>query len=127
MTKRQSPTPGQPVKQPMPIPLKLALFGADTGARLVQERLFVLDTDRSELRFDPMAGEARPDAQLFQLLSDLLQQVTHAHASFRRLDPLSIPRRRLCPAPGRRGPPAVFPICSVKFPGSGLEGRVELC
>src|SRR3982751_5730722 len=28
------PTPGQPVKKPMPIPLSLALFGAESGKKL---------------------------------------------------------------------------------------------
>ena len=36
------PTPGQPDKQPMPIPLRLALFGAETGAKHA-ERLVLLD------------------------------------------------------------------------------------
>jgi aminopeptidase N len=41
------PTPGQPVKQPMPIPLKLALFARD-GAKL-DDRLFVLDQAEAEV------------------------------------------------------------------------------
>jgi aminopeptidase N len=41
------PTPGQPVKQPMPIPLKLALFAPD-GAKL-DDRLFVLDRAEAEV------------------------------------------------------------------------------
>ncbi len=48
------PTPGQPDKAPMPIPLRLALFGEDgvsTG-----ERLVVLDELRRELVFDGLAG-----------------------------------------------------------------------
>jgi aminopeptidase N len=36
------PTPGQPVKQPLPIPLRLALFGAESGAKLA-DRLVLLD------------------------------------------------------------------------------------
>jgi aminopeptidase N len=42
------PTPGQKSKQPMPIPLKLALFGAKTGAKH-DDRLFILDGEREEL------------------------------------------------------------------------------
>jgi aminopeptidase N len=42
------PTPGQKSKQPMPIPLKLALFGAKTGAKH-DDRLFILDGAREEL------------------------------------------------------------------------------
>jgi aminopeptidase N len=45
------PTPGQPVKQPMPIPLRLALFGSGTGARQGEERLVVLDKEKAEIRF----------------------------------------------------------------------------
>ena len=41
------PTPGQPVKQPMPIPLKLALFGE--GGSKLDERLVVLDRAEAEV------------------------------------------------------------------------------
>ena len=43
-------TPGQPVKQPMPLPLRLALF--DESGTKREEQLFVLDEARAELRFD---------------------------------------------------------------------------
>src|SRR5204862_14782 len=36
------PTPGQPVKQPLPIPLRLALFGAESGTKHA-DRLVLLD------------------------------------------------------------------------------------
>ena len=42
------PTPGQPAKQPVPIPLKLALFGAETGAKQ-DDRLVLLDEAAQEL------------------------------------------------------------------------------
>jgi aminopeptidase N len=44
LTLRQEvpPTPGQPAKQPMPIPLELALFGEASGRKL-EERLVLLD------------------------------------------------------------------------------------
>ncbi len=42
------PTPGQKAKKPVPIPLKLALFGARTGAKH-DDRLFILDGAREEL------------------------------------------------------------------------------
>ncbi|HEX8365735.1 MAG TPA: aminopeptidase N [Allosphingosinicella sp.] len=45
------PTPGQPVKQPMPIPLRLALFGEASGAKL-EERLVLLDEEAAEIVFD---------------------------------------------------------------------------
>jgi aminopeptidase N len=44
------PTPGQPNKQPMPIPLRLALFGGETGAKLGDEQLYVLEESTAELR-----------------------------------------------------------------------------
>jgi aminopeptidase N len=44
------PTPGQAVKSPMPIPLSLALFGAESG-RKIEERLVVLDKAADEVRF----------------------------------------------------------------------------
>jgi aminopeptidase N len=42
------PTPGQKAKQPVPIPLKLALFGARTGEKH-DDRLFMLDGATEEL------------------------------------------------------------------------------
>jgi aminopeptidase N len=44
-------TPGQPVKHPMPLPLKLALFDRATGAHR-GETLYVLEAAREELRFE---------------------------------------------------------------------------
>jgi aminopeptidase N len=45
------PTPGQKVKAPVPIPLKLALFGAESGAKL-DDRLVLLDRAAQELVID---------------------------------------------------------------------------
>ena len=45
-------TPGQSVKQPMPIPLKTALIGEQTGSEIAAERLIVLDEARQSIRFD---------------------------------------------------------------------------
>ncbi|HEV2867444.1 MAG TPA: aminopeptidase N, partial [Allosphingosinicella sp.] len=45
------PTPGQPDKAPMPIPLKMALLDAETGA-LSAERLVVLDQAQAAIRFE---------------------------------------------------------------------------
>ncbi len=50
------PTPGQPDKQPMPIPLKIALFDSRTGTHS-GERLLILDRAEQEVRFE---GFARP-------------------------------------------------------------------
>ncbi|MGQ0590027.1 MAG: aminopeptidase N [Sphingosinicella sp.] len=44
-------TPGQPVKQPMTIPLKLALLNGETGAA-AGERLFLFDRSEAEVPFD---------------------------------------------------------------------------
>jgi aminopeptidase N len=44
-------TPGQPVKQPMPIPLRVALFGERSGDKLV-EQLVLLDETTAELALD---------------------------------------------------------------------------
>jgi aminopeptidase N len=45
------PTPGQPVKRPMPIPLKAALFGEATGEKYA-DRLLLLEQDAMEVVFD---------------------------------------------------------------------------
>ncbi|WP_119036383.1 aminopeptidase N [Hephaestia caeni] len=48
-------TPGQPAKQAMVLPLKLRLFGADTGRPLTDERLVLLDSPTKEIAFDGLA------------------------------------------------------------------------
>ncbi|WP_170002228.1 aminopeptidase N [Pseudopontixanthobacter vadosimaris] len=50
------PTPGQPAKHPMPIPLKIALFDRATGTH-DGERLVMLDKAEMELTFE---GSAQP-------------------------------------------------------------------
>ena len=49
------PTPGQPDKQPMPLPLRIALFGADTGTAIAPERVHVLKGAADEILFDGVA------------------------------------------------------------------------
>jgi aminopeptidase N len=49
------PTPGQAVKQPMPIPLKTALIGEQSGSEIVAERLIVLDQPMQSVRFDDIS------------------------------------------------------------------------
>jgi aminopeptidase N len=44
------PTPGQPAKKPMPIPLRIALFGRD-GREKIAEKLILLDKPRDEAEF----------------------------------------------------------------------------
>jgi aminopeptidase N len=47
-----APTPGQPVKAPMPIPLRTALIGEDSGAEVAPEELIVLGEPRQSVRFE---------------------------------------------------------------------------
>ncbi len=49
------PTPGQPVKLPMPIPLRTALVGAESGAEIAPERLILLDSSEQRIHFDDVA------------------------------------------------------------------------
>jgi aminopeptidase N len=46
------PTPGQPIKQSMPIPLKTALIGDSSGTEVAAERLIILDQPSQSIRFD---------------------------------------------------------------------------
>ena len=55
LAQRVDPTPGQPDKQPMPIPLKTALIGADSGGEVAPERLILLDQAEQSIRFDDVA------------------------------------------------------------------------
>ncbi|WP_370190436.1 aminopeptidase N [Qipengyuania sp.] len=54
LTQTVPPTPGQPEKEPMPIPLKLALFDRASGKHRGEE-LVVLDEDSAEFAFDGFA------------------------------------------------------------------------
>ncbi|MEP6982693.1 MAG: aminopeptidase N [Sphingomicrobium sp.] len=58
LEQHEDPTPGQPVKQPMPIPLKTALIGEETGEEICPERLIVLDQRHQSIRFDNVAEPA---------------------------------------------------------------------
>jgi aminopeptidase N len=51
------PTPGQPVKKPMAIPLKTALIGENSGAGVAPERLIMLEEAEQTVEFDDV-GEA---------------------------------------------------------------------
>jgi aminopeptidase N len=46
------PTPGQPVKRPMPIPLRTALVGEESGHEICPEQLIVLDQQQQSVTFD---------------------------------------------------------------------------
>ncbi len=54
LTQHTDPTPGEPDKQPMPIPLRLALFDRDSGTHS-GEKLVVFDTPEAEFTFDGLA------------------------------------------------------------------------
>ena len=45
-------TPGQPDKAPMPLPVRIALFGEHSGAAIVPEQLVVLDDAATEIVFE---------------------------------------------------------------------------
>ncbi len=91
------PTPGQPVKQPMVIPLRLGLFDRETGKHH-GEQLVKLDKPQVELRFDGFAtrpvlsinrGFSAPvaiDAGLVQ--SDLVFLAAHDDDPFARYEAL---------------------------------------
>lgn len=46
------PTPGQPAKQPMVLPLRLKLFGADSGKAITDEQLVLLKDAEAEVAFE---------------------------------------------------------------------------
>ena len=52
LEQHEDPTPGQPVKQPMPIPLRTALIGEQSGAEICPERLIVLDQAKQSVTFE---------------------------------------------------------------------------
>ncbi|UIJ46089.1 aminopeptidase N [Sphingomonas cannabina] len=49
------PTPGQPVKEPLVLPLRLKLFGADSAKPLIDERLEVFAHASAEVAFEGLA------------------------------------------------------------------------
>src|SRR4249919_62407 len=51
LEQHEDPTPGQPVKQPMPIPLKTTLIGEQSGAAIADEQLIILDQARQSVTF----------------------------------------------------------------------------
>jgi aminopeptidase N len=52
LEQHEDPTPEQPVKQPMPIPLKTALIGEQSGHEICPERLIVLDQPKQSVVFE---------------------------------------------------------------------------
>ena len=54
LTQRVPATPGQPDKAPMPLPLRVKLFGADSGTALGEERLVIMDAAEATIAFDDL-------------------------------------------------------------------------
>jgi aminopeptidase N len=52
LEQHEDPTPGQPLKQAMPIPLRTALIGGETGHEICPERLIILDKPSQSVTFD---------------------------------------------------------------------------
>ncbi|MBY0519344.1 MAG: aminopeptidase N [Sphingomonas sp.] len=52
LSQRTPPTPDQPAKAALVIPLRVKLFGADTGQAMGEERLVMLTGDQLEIAFD---------------------------------------------------------------------------
>jgi aminopeptidase N len=52
LTQMVPPTPGQDDKAPMVLPLKLRLFGAETGRSLSDERLFLFEDETAAITFE---------------------------------------------------------------------------
>jgi aminopeptidase N len=55
LEQHEEPTPGQPTKSPMPIPLKTALIGEESGAEISPEQLIMLDQPTQSITFDNVA------------------------------------------------------------------------
>ena len=55
LEQHEDPTPGQSTKQPMPIPLRTALVGEESGDEICPERLIVLDQPKQSFTFDDVA------------------------------------------------------------------------
>lgn len=52
LTQTVPPTPGQSTKLPMVLPLKVRLFGAETGRPLSEEQLLLLDEEQGSITFE---------------------------------------------------------------------------
>jgi aminopeptidase N len=52
LEQRLDPTPGQQIKQPMPIPLRTTLVGSESGHEICPERLIILDQPLQSMTFE---------------------------------------------------------------------------
>ena len=55
LEQHEDPTPGQPTKQTMPIPLNTAIIGEESGHEICDEQLLILDQPRQSFTFDNVA------------------------------------------------------------------------
>jgi aminopeptidase N len=55
LEQRIAPTPGQPVKEAMPIPLRTALIGDESGGEIASERLIIFDQPQQSVTFESVA------------------------------------------------------------------------
>ena len=55
LVQRVPATPGQAAKAPMPLPLRVKLFGADSGTALGDERLVILETTEATILFEGLS------------------------------------------------------------------------
>src|SRR5690349_21471767 len=55
LSQHTDPTPGQPTKQPLSIPLRTALIGADSGSEVAPERLILLGEANQTVQFDDVS------------------------------------------------------------------------
>ena len=52
LTQHTPPTPGQPAKEPFFLPLKIKLFGRESGAALTDEQLYLFNQRGAEISFE---------------------------------------------------------------------------
>ena len=139
LEQHEDPTPGQPSKQPMPIPLKTALIGNESGHEICPEQLIVLDEGRQSVGFQNVTerpllsinrgfsapviiqAERQPDE-----LERLAQTDTDPFARYEAMQDLTM-RALIAGAQGesrlRRGHPCDRCDPEVQFARSGLQGR----
>ena len=52
LEQQEAPTPGQPLNEPMPVPLKTALIGEQSGHEICPERLVLFDAAKESVTFE---------------------------------------------------------------------------
>ena len=109
------PTPGQPVKQPMPIPLLVALHDRTSGAR-GEEHMLVLDRAQASFRLPGVAGNPCSRSIAASLPRSALPAKCRS-----RICNIS-PRRMMIPSPGtKRCSSWSAAICWPRFAASWMR------